>query len=59
MSSSLLSSVTGKDLADKEHLSGYLRKVSKPVVTSGSISASSGNSKSKISKGEACFQGRA
>ena len=48
MSSSLLYSVTGKDLADKEHLSGPLRRVSKPVVTFGSISARSGNSKSKI-----------
>lgn len=60
MSSSLLYSVTGKDLADKVTLEWIPEENEQAShMTLGSISASSGNSKSKISKGEPCFQGRA
>lgn len=60
MSSSLLYNVTEKDFVDKVTLEWIPEENEQASHTTlGSISASSRNSKSKISKGEPCFQGRA
>ena len=60
MSSSLLYSVTEKDFVDKVTLEWIPEEKEEAIhMTLGCISASSWNSKSKISKGEPCSQGRA